>query len=88
MTHPCPILPADQLSKVLQQWRIIVAQNAGLKVSANITPAARTLSVTHSAQAAAGIEGATTSTLNSRICIDRFLATSPQTPSNVLCLVL
>ena len=42
---------------MLQQWRVIAAQKDGLKVSANVTPAARTVSVTHSAQAAAGIEG-------------------------------
>lgn len=49
--------PNYALSKTLQQWRVIVAQCNGIRVSANLTPGARTDSVTHSSKAAAGLEG-------------------------------
>lgn len=51
--------PNYALAKTLQQWRAMVAREAGKQiVSFNMTPPARTASVQHSRQAAAGLEGA------------------------------
>lgn len=49
--------PNYALSKSLQQWRCIDARSKGVMVSANMAPACKTVSVMHSAAAAAAIRG-------------------------------
>ena len=50
--------PNYALAKRLQQWRTVVARDAGQRVSLNVTPSTTTASVTHNRALKAGFDGA------------------------------